>query len=34
MWGVMGCKIYGALGAICGTCSLLTMIVIGYDRSI
>jgi len=32
MWGVLGCKIYGFLGAVCGCCSLLTMIVIGYDR--
>lgn len=32
MWGVFGCKLYGALGAICGTCSIMTMIVIGYDR--
>jgi len=34
MWGVFGCKLYGMLGAVCGTCSLMTMIIIGYDRSV
>eukprot|EP00090_Calanus_glacialis_P025627 TRINITY_DN4013_c0_g1_i1.p1 TRINITY_DN4013_c0_g1~~TRINITY_DN4013_c0_g1_i1.p1 ORF type:complete len:376 (-),score=62.87 TRINITY_DN4013_c0_g1_i1:194-1321(-) len=32
MWGALGCEIYGAVGAICGTCSIMTMVVIGYDR--
>ena len=32
MWGEFGCQLYGFLGAICGTCSILTMVVIGYDR--
>ncbi|XP_023330327.1 compound eye opsin BCRH1 [Eurytemora carolleeae] len=31
-WGILGCKIYGCLGAIFGTCSIMTMVVIGYDR--
>lgn len=32
MWGNLGCKIYALAGAICGTTSILTMVVIGYDR--
>jgi len=32
MWGAFGCRLYGCLGAIFGTCSILTMVVIGYDR--
>ncbi|XP_040583121.1 compound eye opsin BCRH2 [Lepeophtheirus salmonis] len=31
-WGVFGCKLYGCIGAICGVVSILTMVVIGYDR--
>ncbi|CAB4055675.1 OPN4 [Lepeophtheirus salmonis] len=31
-WGVFGCKLYGCVGAICGVVSILTMVVIGYDR--
>ena len=27
-----GCAVYGAVGAVCGTCSIMTMVVIGYDR--
>jgi hypothetical protein len=26
------CHIYGCLGAVFGTCSIMTMVVIGYDR--
>jgi len=32
MWGNLGCELYGFIGAVCGTCSILTMVVIGYDR--
>ena len=32
MWGILGCKLYAMVGAICGTTSILTMVVIGYDR--
>merc|ERR1711872_337275 len=32
MWGVFGCQLYAFVGAVCGTCSILTMVVIGYDR--
>jgi len=32
MWGKLWCDIYGFLGAVCGTCSILSMVVIGYDR--
>lgn len=32
MWGVLGCQLYAMIGAICGTASILTMVVIGYDR--
>eukprot|EP00096_Caligus_rogercresseyi_P013379 TRINITY_DN6038_c0_g1_i1.p1 TRINITY_DN6038_c0_g1~~TRINITY_DN6038_c0_g1_i1.p1 ORF type:complete len:378 (+),score=135.11 TRINITY_DN6038_c0_g1_i1:116-1249(+) len=31
-WGVFGCKLYGCIGAVCGVVSILTMVVIGYDR--
>ncbi|CAB4056322.1 OPN4 [Lepeophtheirus salmonis] len=31
-WGVFGCKLYGCVGAVCGVVSILTMVVIGYDR--
>jgi len=31
-FGVLACRLYGCLGAIFGTCSLMTMILIGYDR--
>eukprot|EP00096_Caligus_rogercresseyi_P000708 TRINITY_DN11208_c0_g1_i1.p1 TRINITY_DN11208_c0_g1~~TRINITY_DN11208_c0_g1_i1.p1 ORF type:complete len:375 (+),score=75.85 TRINITY_DN11208_c0_g1_i1:1313-2437(+) len=31
-WGVFGCRLYGFLGAIFGVESILTMVVIGYDR--
>merc|ERR1719422_715599 len=34
MWGAFGCKLYGCLGAIFGTCSIMTMVVIGYDNDI
>ena len=27
-----GCRLYGCLGAIFGTCSIMSMVVIGYDR--
>ena len=29
---LLGCQLYAAMGGIFGTASLLTMIVIGYDR--
>merc|ERR1719439_364501 len=32
MWGNLGCELYGFIGAVCGVCSILTMVVIGYDR--
>merc|ERR1711973_1005806 len=32
MWGVFGCQLYAFVGAVCGTVSILTMVVIGYDR--
>jgi len=32
MWGVLACQLYACIGAICGTASILTMVVIGYDR--
>jgi r-opsin len=32
LWGAFGCKLYGFTGAICGTASIMTMVVIGYDR--
>jgi len=31
-WSVLGCKIYAALGAVFGTVSIMSMVVIGYDR--
>merc|ERR1711973_785221 len=27
MWGVFGCQLYAFVGAVCGTCSILTMVV-------
>ena len=27
-----GCKLYGFTGALFGTASIMTMIIIGYDR--
>ena len=32
MWGPFICKLYGCLGGIFGTVSIMTMVVIGYDR--
>lgn len=32
MWGKLGCNLYALVGAICGDTSILTMVVIGYDR--
>lgn len=32
IWGAFGCKLYGLTGAVCGTVSIYTMVVIGYDR--
>jgi len=32
MYGAFACQLYACVGAICGTASLLTMVVIGYDR--
>jgi len=32
VWGVLGCQVYACVGGIFGTVSLLTMVVIGYDR--
>lgn len=32
MFGKLGCELYGAVGGICGVCSILSMVVIGYDR--
>jgi len=32
MYGVLGCQVYAFCGAICGTVSILTMVVIGFDR--
>jgi hypothetical protein len=26
------CRLYGCLGAVFGTCSIMTMVVIGFDR--
>ena len=31
-WGAFGCKLYGFTGAVCGVVSILSMVVIGYDR--
>jgi len=32
MFGVLGCKLYAFCGAACGICSILNMVIIGYDR--
>ena len=32
MWGAKLCEIYACLGGIFGTTSIMTMVVIGYDR--
>ena len=32
VWGAFGCKLYGFTGAVCGTVSILSLVVIGYDR--
>jgi len=32
MWGATVCRIYACLGGIFGTTSIVTMVVIGYDR--
>lgn len=32
VWGAFGCQVYGFTGAVCGTVSILSMVVIGYDR--
>jgi len=32
MWGPFACRLYGCFGAIFGTCSIMTMVAIGYDR--
>lgn len=32
MWGAFGCRLYACLGGIFGTVSLLSMVVIGFDR--
>jgi len=32
VWGAFGCKLYGFAGAVCGVASILSMVVIGYDR--
>ena len=32
MYGVLGCQLYAFAGAVCGTTSILTMVVIGFDR--
>ena len=32
MWGALACRIYGCLGGIFGTVSIVTLVVIGYDR--
>ena len=29
---IAACHLYGCLGAVFGTCSIMTMVVIGYDR--
>ena len=31
-WGAFGCRLYGFIGAVCGVVSILSMVVIGYDR--
>merc|ERR1711910_264914 len=32
MWGKLWCDIYAFTGAVTGICSILSMVVIGYDR--
>ena len=32
LYGVLMCKLYGFLGGVFGTCSLVTLVFIGYDR--
>ena len=32
MWGALVCQVYACLGGIFGTVSIVTMVVIGYDR--
>ena len=32
LYGVFMCKLYGCLGGVFGTCSLVTLVFIGYDR--
>jgi len=32
MWGPFGCKLFAALGGITGTCSIMSMVLIGWDR--
>ena len=31
-FGVLGCKLYAVHGAVIGTVSIWTMVIIGYDR--
>ena len=31
-WGVLGCRLYAVHGAVVGTVSIWTMVIIGYDR--
>lgn len=32
MWGVLGCHLFAALGGVFGTTSIMSMVLIGYDR--
>ena len=32
MWGATLCRVYACIGGIFGTASIMTMVVIGYDR--
>jgi len=32
MWGHLGCKLYAFTGALFGVISIITMVIIGYDR--
>ena len=32
MWGATLCKVYACIGGIFGVASIMTMVVIGYDR--
>lgn len=32
MWGATVCQVYACIGGIFGTCSIMTMVVIGFDR--